>query len=86
MSLGSPIPPYPDKNLGEWARNFTDWFIHRERSANIEPTKSVVVKLQHMKGDEKALDNDGMVMWNPVTQLPVYSKGGAWYYFDNTPM
>lgn len=72
-------PPQPIGNLHAWALQLVEWLASEEPQ---EVTANPVL-LQHKAGGEKAA-TDGLVMYDPTLQEPVYSKNGAWYKFDGT--
>lgn len=81
MSAGT-LPPFPGKDLNEWARKIYAYLNDQSQEKMI---KSGPVLLQHRTSGEKAT-TDGIMMYDPQLGEPVYSKNGAWYKLDGTPV
>jgi hypothetical protein len=81
--MSGALPPYPTGDLRLWATQLVEYILDKERSTSgINNARPVF--LQHMTGDERALE-DGILMFDPVLNKPVVSLGGAWVALETVP-
>ena len=75
------LPPFPSNDLHAWARMITEYLIESISSENVltDPTP---VQLQHKISDREKAIVDGVLMFDPVNQAPVFSHDGLWRTFD----
>ena len=68
-------PPPAGPDWKSWANALLSTFY--QQTANRVPTDPRPVQLAfRMTGDKPT--KDGLLMWNPTTGKPCYSKAGAW--------
>lgn len=72
------VPPRFKGDVRAWAEDITRWLADE---GGLKPLKAEPILLLHKTGNEKATV-DGLVMYDPIIGLPVFSKAGAWYTFD----
>lgn len=75
MAIIPPIPR-PSSDVRTWATNVTAYLQALETATKQVSPK--VVQLLH-KTDESKAAVDGLLMFDPVLGVPVYSHNGAWH-------
>lgn len=73
---GYPIPLPTGMPLPTWAVKLAEYLKILERQ--IEAPAPRAIQLEHRKVNAKAVQ-DGVIMWCPVTETVIVSKGGEWF-------
>lgn len=68
--------PVVSGSLLAWAQNIINYLRTLEKEVEQPSPKSV--QLEHRKITAKAIQ-DGVLMWCPVTETVIVSKGGEWF-------
>jgi hypothetical protein len=83
MSQGA-LPPFPSGgNWREWARQLVEYLQNRDLSQAETLPQPVFLQHQILPDMSRAFQ-DGILMYDPALQSPVYSHNGQWKTFDTT--
>lgn len=72
------LPPPSGPDWKTWANSLLAAIY--QQTANRVPTDPRPVQLANKMPADKATKN-GLLMWNPATEKPCYSKAGVWVDF-----
>jgi len=77
-------PPFPQGDIKLWSRQLYDYLLSlSDIKQSLEPT-SVLLSHRLISAQERAV-TDGLLLYDPVYQTPVYSRNGAWYPLSTEP-
>lgn len=77
------LPPTFYGNLSEWAQRLQEYLLDRDLSRGETLPQPILLEHQTTKELARAT-TDGVLMFDPVQQRPVYSYGKVWRTFDAT--
>ena len=71
-----PLPPYPGNNWRDWALRMVE-FIGRPQPRSTETLPEAIL-LAHRRDGDRAT-TPGIMMYDPVLGMPVFSRDGTWH-------